>query len=125
MHEDVYKFGGIKGVKGEWFDLEEQREKDTWMTAQQMLRDLESRMNKVEYGRKEGRDEGWFDAGGGINAWLSAHLHICTSAHANVSTGGDDAWVAAQADAFLLLLLHTAHLESRMRKEGRKDWRIV
>ena len=26
-------------------------------------------------------------------------VHICTSAHANVSTGGDDAWVAAQADA--------------------------
>ena len=57
MHEDVYKLGGIKG-KGEWFVLEEQREKDTWMTAQQMLRDLESRMNKVEYGRKEGRKEG-------------------------------------------------------------------
>ena len=35
----------------------------------------------------------------GINAWLGAHLHICTSANANVSTGGDDAWVAAQADA--------------------------
>ena len=73
------------------------REKDTWMTAQQMLRDLESRMNKVEYGRKEGREDGLMQVG--INAWLSAHLHICTSAHGNVSTGGDDAWVAAQADA--------------------------
>ena len=72
-------------------------------------------------GRKVGREDGLMQVG--INAWLSAHLHICTSA--NVSTGGDDAWVAAQADAFLLLLLHTAHLESRMRKEGRKDWRIV
>ena len=53
----------------------------------------------------------------GINAWLGAHLHICTSAHANVSTGGDDTWVAAQADAFLL---HAVHLESRIRKEGRE-----
>ena len=38
--------------------LEELKGKDTWMTAQQMLRDLESRMTKVKYGRKEGRKEG-------------------------------------------------------------------
>ena len=58
----------------------------------------------------------------GINAWLSAHLHICTSAHANVSTGGDDAWVAAQADASACLLTHTLHLEPRIRKEGAAHW---
>ena len=46
-------------------------------------------------GRKEGREDGLMQVG--INAWLGAL--ICTSAHANVSTGGDDAWVAAQADA--------------------------
>ena len=49
-------------------------------------------------GRKEGREDGLTQVGG-INAWLGAHQHICTSAHANISTGGDDAWVAAQADA--------------------------
>ena len=124
MHEDVYKFGGIKG-KGEWLDLEEQREKDTWMTAQQMLRDLESRMNKVEYGRKEGREDGLMQVG--INAWLSAH--ICTSAHLHMPTSAQVAtmlgWLHKQMPSSCSWYMQCTWNLEYGGKERRKDGRMV